>query len=101
MEREHWPELGTRVTFLTEGPHTPLPPPDTRQDTYRFPAGTRVVHLDGGLGFLIAHDEHMALWIGHDGRVKEAPLDKAGPLIEARANTMDASAVLRFGVMRV
>lgn len=88
-----------RVTFLTEGPHTPLPPPGTTQTAYRLPLGTRIVSLSGSIGFLVAHDDREPMRVGLDGIVRPAPLENAGPLIEARANTMTGSDVLRFGAL--
>lgn len=100
METETWPDETMRVTFLTEGDHTPLPPPGMTQTAHRLPLGTRVVHLNGGLGFLVVHDDYLPKWIGLDGFVKDAPLENAGPLIQSRANSMTGSDVLRFGAYR-
>jgi len=102
METEAWPDETMRVTFLTEGLSTPLPPPEKTQTTHRLPIGTRVVQLSGSLGFLVAHDDHPPMWIPLDGFVPQpAPLDKATDLIESRANTMSGSDVLRFGYFPV
>jgi hypothetical protein len=96
METEAWPDESMHITFLTEGPASPLPPPDVTQITHRFPHGTRITFCGAAIGFVVAHDDYPPMWVGVDGSVKPAP-EEAHNLIETRANTMTSSDVLRFG----
>jgi hypothetical protein len=66
METEAWPDETMRITFLAEGPDTPLPPPGETQISHRLPTGTCVVHLNGAIGFLVAHDDYPPMWIPLD-----------------------------------
>lgn len=97
MEAEAWPKMGSRLTFLSEGPDTPMPPPNVTQTTYRFPVGTRITFCGTAIGFVIAHEEHQPIHLTVDGIVQPAPSD-ADNIIKTRANTMNGSEVLRFGV---
>jgi hypothetical protein len=100
--RFRWPPSKTAKSRLPirlgSWPPTATPPRFGPDCADIAPAGTRVVHLSGGIGFLVAHDDYPPMWIPLDGFVpRPAPLDKASQLIESRAHSMTGSDVLRFG----